>query len=58
MTDLAITTFETLKSVYALAGCQKEGFLHSLLELMQVDYRCLSTAPCSVERQPSQCPCQ
>ena len=35
--DLAITTFETLKSVYGLAGRQTEGFLHSLLKLMQVD---------------------
>ena len=35
--DLAITTFETLKSVYGLAGRQTEGLLRSLLELMQVD---------------------
>ena len=35
--DLAITTFETLKSVYGLAGRQTEGLLQSLLKLMQVD---------------------
>jgi len=35
--DLAITTFETLKSVYGLAGRQTEGLLRSLLELMQVN---------------------
>lgn len=35
--DLAITTFETLKSVYGLAGRQTEEFLQSLLKLMQVD---------------------
>ncbi|MGD1850746.1 MAG: IS5 family transposase [Cyanophyceae cyanobacterium] len=34
--DLAITTFETLKSVYDLAGRQTEGLLRSLVELMQV----------------------
>lgn len=34
--DLAITTFETLKSVYGLAGRQTEGLLHSLFGLMQV----------------------
>ncbi len=33
---LPITTFETLKSVYGLAGRQTEGLLHSLFELMQV----------------------
>ncbi|MEL6171560.1 MAG: IS5 family transposase, partial [Pseudomonadota bacterium] len=35
--DLAIATFETLKSVYGLAGRQTEGLLGSLLELMGVD---------------------
>lgn len=34
--DLAIATFETLKSVYGLAGRQTEGLLRSSLELMQV----------------------
>lgn len=35
-TDLAIATFETLKSVYGLAGRQTEGFITSLFELMGV----------------------
>ena len=36
-TDLAIATFETLKSSYSLAGRQTEGFIASLFELMGVD---------------------
>ena len=36
-TNLAIATFETLKSVYGLAGRQTEGFIASLFELMGVD---------------------
>lgn len=36
-TDLAISTFETLKSVYGLAGRQTEGLMSSLFELMGVD---------------------
>jgi hypothetical protein len=35
--DLAIATFETLKSIYGLAGRQTEGLLHSLFDLMGVD---------------------
>lgn len=35
--DLAIATFETLKSVYGLAGRQMEGFIASLFELMGVE---------------------
>jgi len=35
--DLAITTFETLKSIYGLAGRQTEGFIGSLLELMGIE---------------------
>ena len=35
--DIAIATFETLKSVYGLAGRQTEGLLNSLFELMGVD---------------------
>ena len=35
--DLAIATFETLKSVYGLAGRQTEGLIKSLFELMAVD---------------------
>jgi hypothetical protein len=34
---LAIATFETLKSIYGLAGRQTEGLLHSLFALMGVD---------------------
>ena len=34
--DLAIATFETLKSVYGLAGRQTEGFIRSLFEVMGV----------------------
>lgn len=36
-TDLAISTFEILKSVYGLAGRQTEGLMSSLFELMGVD---------------------
>jgi IS5 family transposase len=36
-TDLAIATFEMLKSIYGLAGRQTEGFVTSLFELMGVD---------------------
>lgn len=36
-TDLSIATFETLKSVYGLAGRQTEGLLASLFELMGVE---------------------
>ena len=36
-TDLAISTFETIKSVYGLAGRQTEGLIASLFELMGVD---------------------
>lgn len=35
--DLAIATFETLKSIYGLAGRQTEGLLHSLFDLMGLD---------------------
>ena len=35
--DLAIGTFETLKSIYGLAGRQTEGFIRSLFELMAID---------------------
>ncbi|MEO1299121.1 MAG: IS5 family transposase [Cyanobacteria bacterium J06636_16] len=35
--DMAIATFETLKSVYGLAGRQTEGLLASLLALMELD---------------------
>ena len=35
--DLAIATFETLKSVYGLAGRQTEGFLGSLFALMKLE---------------------
>lgn len=35
--DLAIATFETLKTIYGLAGRQTEGLLHSLFELLAVD---------------------
>jgi IS5 family transposase len=35
--DLAIATFETLKSIYGLAGRQTEGLLHSLFDVMGVD---------------------
>ena len=35
--DLAIATFETVKSVYGLAGRQAEGFIASLFNLMAVD---------------------
>ncbi|MEL6940937.1 MAG: IS5 family transposase, partial [Cyanobacteria bacterium J06598_1] len=34
--DLAIATFETIKSVYGLAGRQTEGFIASLFDLMAV----------------------
>ena len=36
-TDLAISTFEILKSVYGLAGRQTEGLMSSLFELMGVE---------------------
>ena len=35
--DIAIATFETMKSVYGLAGRQTEGLLVSLFELMGID---------------------
>lgn len=34
--DLAIATFETVKSVYGLAGRQTQGFIESLFSLMSV----------------------
>ncbi|MGR3280297.1 IS5 family transposase, partial [Acaryochloris marina NIES-2412] len=35
--DIAISTFETLKCIYGLAGRQTEGFLSSLFELMGIE---------------------
>ena len=35
--DVAIVTFETLKSIYGLAGRQTEGFIASLFELMDAE---------------------
>lgn len=35
--DMAIATFELMKSVYGLAGRQTEGFLTSIFELMGLD---------------------